>query len=286
MTEKIKIDLKDVANGIEKRLKDQPFFMFSEDDIERQLKFEKDGSVTAEYICFDRYTIWSRARKWALIDSDTRKIIYRNYDTMYFKDEAEDPSLELKNTDVLIEVENNEYAINKRMMNLLIQFGGRNMNGHLLPKEDKPSVHNLITKRVFKNIKQTKINMIHAATVLSAPFSSRTRTNGECMIQGMNVLQSTEFEQLDCYVTYDLPEDWHFEIKMAEEGGRLYRLFKDRALVVLQSADNLEDFYVKLYYKQYKEEDTHVEVSWQKNSDTLYKMPRQLFELIRSSEDD
>lgn len=283
MTEKIKIDLKDVANGIEERLKDQPFFMFSEDDIDRQIKFEEDGSVTANYICFDRYTIWSHARKWALIDSDTRKIIYRNYDVIYFKDEAEDPSLKLKNTDVLIEVENKEYAINKCMMNLLIQFGSRNMNGHPLPKKDKPSVHDLIQKRLSKKMKPINTNMPYATAVLSAPFSFRVGSDNERTIHGMNVMQSTDFEQLDCYVTYDLPEDWRFEIKMAEYGGRQYRLFKDRTLLV---EDDLDGSDVTLYYKNYKEDDTHVEVSWEKHPDELYKIPKPLFELIKSGKDE
>lgn len=284
MTKPIKIDLIAVANSIERRLTKKQFYLFEEDDIYRDIAYDNDGLLNAKYHCFGRYRLSLFNVYFRLYDDATGCPLYVEGATIRFTDEPKNPSLELKDTDVLVEVNGIERAIDKRMMHLLIQLGATDLDNKPIPAKDKPCVDDLIQKRLFKQMKPININLPYAAAVLSEPFSFRVGSNNERTIHGMNVMQSTDFEQLDCYVTYDLPDGWRLEIRMAEYGGRQYRLFKDRTLLL---EDDLDGSAAILYYKEYKEQDTHVNVSWEEHpdADTLEKMPKPLFELLMIGED-
>lgn len=284
MTKPIKIDLIAVANSIERRLTKKQFHLFEEDDIHRDIAYDNDGLINAKYHCFGRYRLSLFNVYFRLYDDETGYPLYVEGATIRFTDEPKNPSLELKDTDVLVEVNGIERAIDKRMMHLLIQLGATDLDNNPIPVKDKPCVDDLIQKRLSKQMKPININLPYAAAVLSEPFSFKAGSDNERTIHGMNVMQSTDFEQLDCYVTYDLPEDWRLEIRMAEYGGRQYSLFKDRFLFL---EDDLDGSDAILYYKEYKEQDTHVNVSWEEHpdEDTLEKMPKPLFELLIIGED-
>lgn len=280
MENRVKINLRKVANGIEERLNNRQFDLFNEDDIHRSIEYKDNGTVRAKYVCFDRYTILLIGNDCLLLNKETNKILFLQHEIMRFKDKAKNTSLKSKDTDVIVDILGKEYSVDIDIMQLLIRLGTEEINGITIRNENESLVSDLIESlfKENKEIKSINVDMPYIAATLSAPFSCKVGSDNECVINDMDVKQSAGFDYLDYCVIYDLPDSWWFEIKMYEKGGRQYRLSKGPLNFLDESLNGTNTV---LFYKQYSHDAKHVEVSWQERPDKLYKMPRQLFELLK-----